>query len=125
VSLAFKQLRVYVRGIIVLLIAAAVALVLIYNRGNQAPVWFFGLTNAEKPVNVVWLMVCTAAGALVSWWTFRTAWRLLRDWREVRRLRTVQETEHRLKEREAAVEHREKMLQTKEGPKKPGAEEWE
>lgn len=133
-SLAFKQFRVYFRSAIVLLVAAAVALILIKNRGNEAHVWFFGLTDADRPINVVWLIVCTAGGALVTWWTLWVAWRLMRDLREVKRLRASRDAELRLREREAAVEKREReaAVETRErevGDRPPlpegQAEEWE
>lgn len=113
-SLAFKQLRVYVRLVIVLLVVGAVALVLVQNRSHEARIWFFWLTDDEKPVNVVWLMVCTAVGALLSWWTLSLAWSLIRDMREVKRQRAVQDAARRLDEREAALAEREQSLEDRD-----------
>jgi uncharacterized membrane-anchored protein len=112
-GVAFRQLRVYVRLVIVLVVALGVGLVLVQNRGNAAPVWFFGLTDAQTPVNVVWLMLCTAAGTLISWWVLSLAWGLWRDMREVKRQHAENQAKEELGRRMAALDERERRLDEK------------
>jgi hypothetical protein len=70
---------------LVLIVAVAIGAVLIKNRNHSVQVWFFGLVDPARTVNVVWLMVWTAVGAVVSWWVLRTTVSLVRDMRELRR----------------------------------------
>ena len=112
-GVAFKQLRVYVRLIIVLVVVLCIGLVLVRNRGNAAPVWFFWLTDAQTPVNVVWLMLCTAAGTLVSWWLLSLGWGLWRDLREVKRLQSAEQAKEDVGRRAAALDDRERRLDEK------------
>ena len=83
-SLAVKPWKVYLRMALVVGVAAGIGLVLLMNRGNSAPVWFFWLTDSTKPMNVTWLMLCTAFATLFSWWSFSFARGLWRDAKEVR-----------------------------------------
>src|SRR3972149_4683102 len=66
-TLAIKQVKVYRRTIAVVLVVGAVGLVLFKNRTNYVEVWFFGLTDESKKVNVVWLMLSTALCTLTAW----------------------------------------------------------
>jgi len=113
VSVAFRQLRVYVRGIIILTVAVAIALVLFKNRDHTVSVWFFGLTDDAEQINVVSLMLCTAAGTLVSWWALSLAWALWRDMREVKRLRTIDGARKVLDQRAAELKERERRVDGK------------
>ena len=112
-SVALRRFRVYVRAILVLLVVAAVGLVLFNNRGHAVPVWFFWLTDATKPVNVVWLMLCTAVGTLVTWWTIRIGWHLWRDTRELKRVQALQQTAKGLDKRSAELDERERRIDEK------------
>ncbi len=107
---AFRQVRAYFRIGLGVLVLVAVGLVLFMNRNHAAPVWFFWLTDASKPVNVVWLMVCTAGGTLVSWWLLSLCRGMWRELHEARRERTLEEATRALSERAAELEERERRL---------------
>ena len=52
------------------------------NRNNGAHVWFFGLTDSTKPMNVVWLLGFTASTTLIVariFWFMRGMFRDMRD----------------------------------------------
>ena len=112
-TLAIKQVKVYLRTIAVVLVVGAVGLVLFKNRTNYVEVWFFGLTDESKKVNVVWLMLSTALGTLTAWrvvWFARGLWR---DLREVARLKAIEETDQQHKQRAAELEQRERRIEEK------------
>ncbi len=83
-SLAVSRWKVYLRTALVVGVAGAIGLVLLMNRGNSAPVWFFGFTDSTKPMNVTWLMLWTAVATLFSWWSFSFTRGLWRDAKELR-----------------------------------------
>ena len=112
-TLAIKQVKVYLRTIAVALVVGAVGLVLFKNRTNYVEVWFFGLTDGSKKVNVVWLMLSTALGTLTVWrvvWFARGLWR---DLREVARLKAIEEADQQHKQRAAELEERERRIEEK------------
>lgn len=112
-SVAFRQLRVYLRGAFVLIVAIAVVVILLENRANTVSFWFFGLTDEQRPINVVWLIVCTSAGTLVAWWAVALAWRLRHDIRELRGARALDEAAKTLDKRAEALDQREKRIDDK------------
>ena len=89
-SLAFKRMKVYTKLALVVIVALAIGAVFFKNREHQVRFWFFGLVDYQTEVNVVWLILCTAAGAIVSWWVFLTALSMAKDVREVRREQAFQ-----------------------------------
>lgn len=107
-SLAVKPWKVYLRMALVVGVAGGIGLVLLMNRGNSAPVWFFWLTDSTKPMNVTWLMLCTAVATLFSWWSFSFARGLWRDAKEVRAQSKadLEAIERSRKERELAERER-------------------
>jgi uncharacterized membrane-anchored protein len=113
VRLAAKRLGVYVRTTLVLVVLVAIGAVLFNNRKNEVSVWFFGLTDEAAKTNVVWLILCTAAGTLVTWWVLRMGRRLLRDVREIERVREKSRIEQAQRERETQLAEREKRIDEK------------
>ena len=112
-SLAIKRLKVYLRTSIVVVVVGAIGLVLFKNRANYVEVWFFGLTDESKKVNVVWLMLSTALGSLTAWrvvWFARGLWR---DFREVARQKAVEEATKLQESRAAELEERERRIEEK------------
>lgn len=112
-TLAMKRVKVYLRTIIVVLVAGAVGLVLFKNKANYVEVWFFGLTDETKKINVVWLMLSTALGSLTAWrvvWFARGLWH---DLREVARLKATEEADRQQKRRAAELEERERRMEEK------------
>jgi hypothetical protein len=112
-TLALKRLKVYVRSTLIVVVAVAIAIVLFKNRDNAVSFWFFGLTDESRPLNVIWLMLCTAVGTLVSWWVFSFAWGLLRDMREVKRQQVVEQATKDLAKRQAEMDERDRRIDEK------------
>ncbi len=109
-KLAFKRLKLYGRGGLIVAVLGVVGLVLLKNRGHAVAFWFFGLTDDERPVNVVWLILCTSAATLVSWWVLSLGWGLLRDMREVHRLRALSDATKELSQRATDLQERERRV---------------
>lgn len=109
-SLAFRQFTVYLRFAMIIVVGGGVAIVLFANRSNAVPFWFFGLRDARTPLNVIWLMLGTAVGTMIAWWALSFAWGLIRDWRQLDRMRAVSELEASQRSREAELECRERRV---------------
>jgi len=114
-SLAFKELRVYFRVLIAVIVVGAVLVLLFMNRGpaHAVPVWFFGLTQSQKPVNVITIILCSAAGTLVSWWLLSLCWGLWRELRELKHERLLHDTAKDLRQRSKAMDERERRIDEK------------
>lgn len=112
-SLALKQFRVYFRVAVILAVAVAVGLLLFNNYDHKVVFWFFGLTDAEKPTNVVMLIAYTASLTLASWWTLSLARGLWRDLRAVERARDANQAAKILEQRAAELEERERRIDDK------------
>lgn len=108
-TLSFQQIRVYVRLALVIFVAGAVGFVLLQNRKHSVEFWFFWLTPTE-PINVVWLMLCTAGGTLVVWWTLLVTLRLYRDMRKLKQMRTIESAAKNQTQRAAELDERERRL---------------
>ncbi len=106
-----KRWAVYLRGILVLLVAGAIGLVLFQNRSYKVNLWFFGLTDASKQVNVVWVMVWTAGFTRAAWWLFSFGRGLIRDVRELRRNNALVATEQAYAKRAAELDERERLIE--------------
>ena len=112
-SLALKQFRVYFRVAVILAVVLAVGLLLFKNSDNKVVFWFFGLTDSEKPTNVVWLIAYTALLTLASWWTLSLARGLWRDLRAVERSRNANQAGKILEQRAAELDERERRIDDK------------
>ncbi len=112
-SLAIRRLKVYLRLTIVVIVAGAVGLILFKNRSNRVPVWFFGLTDPDKLVNVVWLMLFTALGAITSWKALAFTRGLWKDLRDLQRLEQTSEAARRQIQRAVELDERERKLAEK------------
>lgn len=109
-SLVWKRFTVYARILLVLALAVAINLVLAENRANAVSFWFFGWTDVNRPINVVWLMLYTAAATLVVRWTLLLGWGLWRDMREIQRLQEVQNIALSQQKRMTDLEARQRQL---------------
>jgi len=112
-TLAFKQVKVYTKLGLLLIVAVAIGAVLIKNRSHSVQVWFFGLVDPAKEVNVVWLMVWTALGAVVSWWVLRATLGLVKDMRELRREEELRERAKTQEELAARLRDQERRIDDK------------
>ncbi len=106
-SLAFKKAKVYTKSVLFVAVAVAVAAILIMNRGNTVSVWFFWLVEKDTQVNVVWLLLWTAVGSIISWQVVLATWSLIKETRELKQ-------QEELKEREASQKSRAKSLDDQE-----------
>jgi len=109
-SLAFRHFTVYLRVLLILVVGGGVAILLFANRSNSVPFWFFRLRDAKEPLNVVWLMSGTAVGTLLAWWALSFAWGLVRDWKELQRLKAAKEAEQVQRSRTVELEQRERRV---------------
>lgn len=91
-QLAFRKVRTYARLTLMVAVAVVVVLVLFKNRNHQATVWFF---HKYENINVVWLLVITAAGSVVAAWLTRGVFQVIK---EVKRIRTEEESERLLRD---------------------------
>jgi len=83
-TLSWKQVKVHVRTTLVVVVVVAIATVLFKNRNNTVSFWFFGLTDQDKQINVVHLIVSTAAATRLAWWVFSLGWGIWSDMKELR-----------------------------------------
>lgn len=111
--LAAKRVGVYVRTTLVVIVVIAIGTLLLKNRNNEVAVWFFGVTDESVPINVLWLILVTAAGTLLTWWVLRMARHLLRDIREIERVRERKQLEATQRAKEAELADREKRIDEK------------
>ena len=112
-SLAFERLKVYVRSVLIAVVAILIVTVLFKNRGNEVSFWFFGLTDEAEKLNVVWLMVWTAVVALIVRWVLSFGWALWRDMRELKRLDATRKVDETQKKREEQLNQREQRIDEK------------
>lgn len=112
-TLAFKRIKTYVRVSVIALVLMAVLFVLFMNRNNTARFWFFGLTDATKDINVVWLVLSTAAGTRTIWWVFSFAHGLWRDLKELKTERDRQLADIAHAARSKELDDRERQLEQK------------
>lgn len=110
---ALKQIKTYVRLSLVLVVVIAILLVLVKNYGNRVEFWFFGLTDASKPVNVVWLLMSTALATRTIMWLTSFATGLWRDFRELKKIQSVEKEKKDRERRESELVEREKRLDEK------------
>lgn len=112
-KLAFKRATLYLRICVLVVVGGAIALTLFQNRRNDVSVWFFGLTDTEQKINVVWLMLCTSVGTLIAWWAASLVWGLLRDAKELRNVDAAKHAAESVHEREKSLDDRERQLKKK------------
>ena len=112
-GLAFKQFKVYTKVVLVLAVALAVGAVLLENREYRVPVWFFGLTDPTKEINVVWLILCSAVGAIVAWTVLRATLGVVQDLRGVARAKEVQRRDRSQQELAAKLKEQERRIDEK------------
>ncbi len=109
-SLVMRQLKLYARLTLLVALALVVATVVTKNWNNRVTVWFFG---TYESINVLWLMLCTAAAAIVAWWILsmtRTVWR---DLREMFRMSETERTQKVLQKRADELTEMEKRIDRK------------
>lgn len=111
-----KALAVYLRIAVVLLVAGAIGLILFKNRSYTVNVWLFGLTDAETPVNVVWVILATAVTTLVLWWVFVLSRGLVRDLRELKREQEAAGLQKASEQKLAELDARQRRIEQKLAP---------
>ena len=109
--LAVRTFLVYFRVVVVLLVAGAIGLILFNNRSYKVNVWLFGITDANTPVNVVWVMLATAVSTLVAWWLVSLGRGLVHDLREVRREKETVLAQKRTEDRVTELDTRQRKIE--------------
>ena len=112
-SLAFKRIKVYTKLTLVVIVALAIGAVFLKNRDHEVRFWFFGLVDDQARINVVWLIVCTAVGAIFSWWVLLAALGPIKDMREVRRESEFQKREKAQQEMAQKLREQERRIDEK------------
>jgi len=112
-SLALRRVRVYSRLALIVLVVVAICVVLWKNRNHQVDIWFFWLVDEGRPVNVIWLILCTALGALLSYWVLSTVWGLRRDMEKVAADAALRDTEKKQQERARELKEQEERIDAK------------
>jgi type VI protein secretion system component VasK len=109
-SLAYRQFKVYLRIALVVIVLVLAGWILFKNRHHTVKIWFFGLTDPEKEVNVVWVMLWTVAITRTVWWVFSFSYGLMRDWREIKRQQAEADAKRQHERRVAELDERERKL---------------
>lgn len=112
-SLAFRQIKVYFRVGVVLVVATAILLVVFKNRNHAVKFWFLWLVDDSQPTNVLWLMAWTSAATIAAWWTTSMAWKLWQDWAGLRVRRGFDQQSKLLDERSSRLSERERRVDEK------------
>lgn len=110
-SLALRRFGVYLRLILALLVLGAIGLVLFQNRNYKVRLWFFGLIDETKEINIVWVILSTALITRTVWFVLSFCSRLWRDLREVRKEEAREEVAKEQQRRETDLADRERRLQ--------------
>lgn len=112
-SLAIKRLKVYSQLVFLVALVGAISIVVFKNRHNTAQIWFFGLTDGDKQINVLWLLAWTASATLLIAkiiWFMRG---VLQDIREVKKMEEATIIAKEQLRREADLAERERIVNEK------------
>jgi heme/copper-type cytochrome/quinol oxidase subunit 2 len=112
-KLALKEFYVYVRTVLVVAVALAVVLVLFKNRQNRVSFWFFGITDVDKPMNVVYLVWGTAAATVIVSRIAALSVKLWKEWAALGEVKSQMEASKTQQQREADMAAREKRIDEK------------
>ena len=112
-SLAFRRIQVYSKLTLIVLVLIAIGAVLWKNSNNQVTIWFFWLTDEQASFNVIWLILCSAVGALISYWILSMVWGLWRDMRRIAQESTLTEKQKEQEARERELQEREERVDAK------------
>src|SRR5512146_1663512 len=80
-GLALRRIKVYCKLALMAAAAAVVLLVIVCNRDNEARVWFF---KDYERVNVLYLILMTAASSIALFWVTTRIRGVLHEARQVR-----------------------------------------
>ncbi len=86
-GLALRQFKVYLKLGSIVVGAVLILLIVLMNRRNTADIWVF---KTYEDVNVLLLILVTAVASVISWWAVRKIFRIIRELREVQRLKQSQ-----------------------------------
>ena len=104
-KLVFKQINVYARLVVLIAMALVVVAVVIKNADNRVTVWFF---KSYESVHVLWLILFTSVGSILSWWILSAT---LGVWRDMRELHRASELERARKDQ---LQHAKELSETEE-----------
>ncbi len=106
-SLVLRRFKVYAKLVLLVALAVVIGLVIFFNRSHTVDVWFFA---SYQDINVVWLLICTAAGSILAWWIVTRSVNLWRDARELSREAERKKSEQQQREMATKVAETEKRL---------------
>ena len=109
-TLALKQLKVYLKLAVIVAAVAMVLLVVFKNRGRMADVWFF---HEYSDVPVLRLILVTAVLAIAGWWGIRKVIGVLRDLRDLQRSKVTQRQVDEQRRLAEEITQREKRIDEK------------
>ena len=109
-GLALRQIRVYSKLAAIGAVVLIGLLVVLFNRHHRVTVWFFG---TFQNVNVLWVILVTAAGSIVGFWTVSKVWRTTGELRELRRQRRAQRESAERKEALERLEQKQRQMDQK------------
>lgn len=105
-----NQIKVYLKLTVLVSLTLVGGLVVYKNRDHQVNVWFF---RAFTSINVLWLMLCTIGGTLVTWWLLSVSVGVWRDVRELSRQSADRKGVEEQATRARLLEEKEKRLDEK------------
>jgi hypothetical protein len=109
-KLLLKRIRTYAKLLLVVAVAIAVVLIIVYNRNHRVTFWFFG---TYENVNVLWLLLSTALGAIVTYWVGLTVFSLWKDMRELSQESAKRSQEEQRRRRETELAEQERRIDAK------------
>ena len=121
-KLVFKQIKVYARLVVLVGMAMVVTAVVIKNADNKVTVWFF---RPYESIPVLWLILFTSVGSVLSWWILTATLGVWRDMRELHRASELEQARadqvQRAKEMAETEERIDRKLKEAISDEEPGA----
>jgi hypothetical protein len=110
-TLAIKHVKTYLRLGLAASVLVVAVVILWMNRNHEAKVWFFGLTDPAKPINVVWLILSTVFATRTAQWLLSFTRGMWRDMRAMKAAREEQLAKEAQARREAELTARERRIE--------------
>ena len=109
-KLVFKQIKVYARLVVLIAMALVVVAVVVKNADNRVTVWFF---KPYESVHVLWLILFTSVGSILSWWILTATLGVWRDMRELHRTAELEQAQKNQLQRAKELAETEKRIDRK------------
>jgi uncharacterized membrane-anchored protein len=83
-SLVFRQLGVYLKTLIGVVVLALLILFFVADKGNRSEIWLFGQRSGEQSVATNWVVFISLVAGVLLWWLGRWMAALPGQWRMLR-----------------------------------------